>query len=108
MFWFSSPEFKVGALVIVVSGLIAGMALRVAQGPGMFSGKKEYFFKVDNAGGLVLNSAVKMAGIKIGIIEKIDLEDGRAKIFIDIEHQVKVTNSAHVMLKSDGILGDKH
>lgn len=108
MSWLVSPEFKVGFLVIAVSGLIAAMALKLATGPGIFSGKRTYYFKVDSAGGLILNSAVKMAGIKVGVIEGIDLSDGRAQVTIAVERRVKVTNSARVALKSDGILGDKH
>lgn len=108
MSWLVSPEFKVGFLVIAVSGLIAAMALKLATGPGIFSGKRTYYFKVDSAGGLILNSAVKMAGIKVGVIENIDLSDGRAQVTIAVERRVKVTNSARVALKSDGILGDKH
>lgn len=108
MSWLVSPEFKVGFLVIVVSGLITAMALKLATGPGLFSGKRTYYFMAESAGGLVLNSAVKMAGIKIGVIESIDLSDGRAKITIGVERRVKVTNSARVELKTDGILGDKH
>lgn len=108
MLWLASPEFKVGFLVVVVSGLIATMALKVAQGPGMFSGQKEYYFKADSAGGLVVNSAVKMAGIKVGVIERIDLESGRAKITVEIDRGVRLTSSAHVEMKADGILGDKH
>lgn len=108
MFLLGSPEFKVGFLVVAVSTLIAGMALKVANGPGIFTGKKNYYFKVDSAGGLVQNSAVKMAGIKVGVIEDIILENGRAKIVVALERRAKVTTSAHVELKGDGILGDKH
>src|SRR5580698_9433011 len=98
---FGSPEFKVGFLVIAVSGLIAGMALKVANGPGMFAGTKTYYFKADNAGGLVPNSSVKMAGIKIGTIDDIQLEDGRAKIVLALERKVKVTGSSRVEMKAD-------
>ncbi|MGZ3723009.1 MAG: MlaD family protein [Bdellovibrionales bacterium] len=108
MSWLGSPEFKVGFLVIAISGLITAMALKVASGPGLFSGKKEYYFTVDSAGGLVPNSAVKMAGIKVGVIDKIELEHGRAKIWIALQKGAKVTTTARVELKSDGILGDKH
>src|SRR6185312_8580574 len=108
MSWLASPEFKVGFMVVAVSGLIAAMAMKVAEGPGLFGGKKTYFFRADSAGGLVPNSAVKMAGIKIGIIDEIILEKGRAHIVLGLEKDARVTNSAHVELKSDGILGDKH
>jgi phospholipid/cholesterol/gamma-HCH transport system substrate-binding protein len=92
--WLGSPEFKVGALVLAVSVLIGGMAMKVAEGPGMLSGQKEYYFKVDSAGGLVRNSAVKMAGIKVGIIDDIILEDGRAKVVIALERDTRLTQSS--------------
>lgn len=106
--WLGSPELKVGALVVVVSGLIGVMAMKVAEGPGMFTGQKIYVFHADSAGGLVQNSAVKMAGIKIGLIREIILEDGRAKIIIGVNGDARVGQHARVFLKSDGILGDKH
>ncbi len=106
--WLGTPEFKVGALVMAVSVLIGGMAMKVAEGPGMLAGEKEYYFIIDSAGGLVRNSAVKMAGIKVGIIDDIILEKGRAKIVVALDNDSRLTKSTTVELKSDGILGDKH
>ena len=103
-----TPEFKVGVLVVVVAGLIGLMSIRVAQGPGVLAGQKEVYFVVDNAGGLVKQSAVKMAGIKVGVIDDISLEGGRAKIRLLLESDVPLTTSSQVELRSDGILGDKH
>lgn len=106
--WISSPEFKVGFFVVLVSTLVGGMAMKLAEGPGMFTGTNTYYFRADSAGGLIPNSAVKMAGIKIGIIEKILLEDGRARIVISLDGDTKLTESTTATLKADGILGDKH
>lgn len=104
---FRSPEFKVGLLVILVSGLVAVMALKVAEGPGVFSGQREFYFRADSAGGLVENSAVRMAGIKVGVIKDIILEDGRAKIIVSLNKNARLTQSSGVELKAQGILGDK-
>ena len=103
-----SPEFKVGILVVIVSGLIGIMSVKVAEGPGVLAGDKEVHFIVDDAGGLVKNSAVKMAGIKVGIIDDIELVDGKAKVHLVLEGDVPLTTSGKVELRSDGILGDKH
>ena len=105
---FATPEFKVGLLVIVVSGIIAGMSLKLTRGPGMLAGSKRYSFMLDDAAGLVPNSAVKMAGIKVGIIEDIELQDGRAKVKILVGNNTPMSQSGWVELRSDGILGDKH
>ncbi len=76
---FSTPEFKVGALVVIVSSLIGIMSMKVNEGPGLFSRQKRFWFDVSNASGLVENSAVRSSGIKVGVIEKIELVDGGAR-----------------------------
>lgn len=105
---FSTPEFKVGALLIIVSTIIGAMSLKVSEGPGLFSSANEYWFEVEDAGGLVKNSAVKSAGIKIGIIDDIKLKDGKAHVYIALDGDVEVHESGIVELRSDGILGDRH
>ena len=103
-----TPEFKVGALVVTVASLIGFMSLKVSQGPGLFSRTHTYYFDLDDASGLVENSAVKTAGIKVGSIEKIKLVDGKARIYVVIAGDVKMHTSGYVELRSDGILGDRH
>ena len=104
----NTPEFKVGFLVVIVASLIGVMSLKVAEGPGIFVGRSHYWFEVDDAGGLIKNSAVKMAGIKVGVIDRIELINGRARIHIRLDGDTPVATSTIVQLKADGILGDKH
>lgn len=108
MTFFQTPEFKVGVLVVFVSALIGGMSLKVAEGPGVLGGAQEYHFMVDNAGGLVKQGAVKMAGIKVGIVDDIVLKDNRAKVILTLDSDVELDENTRVVLKSDGILGDRH
>lgn len=105
---FQTPEFKVGFLVVAVSALIGVMSIKVAEGPRLFGGRNSYWFTIPDAGGLVKNSAVKMAGIKIGLIDDIILEKGQARIKVRLDSNARITPSTRVELKSDGILGDKH
>lgn len=104
----TSPEFKVGALVVIVSGLIGVMSFKVNEGPGLFSRTKTYWFDLQDAGGLVENSAVKAAGIKVGVIDKIKLVDDKARVYVVISGDLTMRKSGYVELRSDGILGDRH
>ena len=108
MIGFNSPEFKVGSLVIVVSTLIGGLSLKLAEGPNILSGSRRHYFDVEDAGGLVKNSAVKMAGIKVGVIDDIKLVDGKARVFLNLDDETPIKTSSQVEIRSDGILGDKH
>ena len=108
MIGINSPEFKVGALVIAVSSLIGGMSLKVSEGPGMLTVNHRHHFDIEDAGGLVRNGAVKMAGIKVGAIDKIKLVDDKARVIFVIDRNVPITTSSQISIRTDGILGDKY
>lgn len=105
---FTAPEFKVGLLVLIVSGLIAAMSLRVSNDPGYLGTSKEAWFHIDNASGLVKNSAVRMAGIDVGVIKDIVLENGKARVEMVLQGDLLLTESARVEIVPNGILGDKY
>ncbi|MBL7556093.1 MAG: MCE family protein [Bdellovibrionaceae bacterium] len=108
MSMFGSTEFKVGALVLIVGGLIGLMSMQVSDDPSFLGKSKRAWFLLDNAAGLIKNSGVKTAGIPIGVIKDIRLQDGKARIEISVGSETPITTSAVVEIKSIGILGDKH
>lgn len=108
MNWVRSPEFKVGLLVVVVGSLIAFMSMQVSEDPSYMGRSKKAWFLIKNAGGLVKNSAIRTAGIPIGIIRDITLQDGQARVDITVKSDVHLTVSAVVEIRAQGILGDKH
>lgn len=104
----SSPEFKVGLLVLIVSGIIATMSLKVSENPSYLGTSKRAWFYIDDASGLVKNSAVRMAGINVGIIKDIKLENGEARVEMVLQGDLPLTKSARIEIRPNGILGDKH
>jgi phospholipid/cholesterol/gamma-HCH transport system substrate-binding protein len=108
MNWLAAPEFKVGLLVLVVSGIIAGMSLRLSNDPSYLGASKEAWFYIDDASGLVKSSNVTMSGINVGIIHDIKLENGQAKVEMVLQGTTPVTKSARIEIRPNGILGDKH
>jgi phospholipid/cholesterol/gamma-HCH transport system substrate-binding protein len=108
MTWLRTAEFKVGLLVIVVGSLIAVMSMRVSDDPSYLGRSKKAWFLLPDAGGLVKNSAVRSAGIPVGVIKDIRLQDGMARIDITVKSDIPLTTSASIEIKAQGILGDKH
>lgn len=108
MSFLTSVQFKVGALVILVGGLIGYMSMQVSDDPSYLGRPRQVWFLMPNASGLIKNSAVKTAGINVGVIKEIRLQDGQARIEITVKSDVPLTTSAAVEIKSVGILGDKH
>ncbi len=104
---FGSIEFRVGLLVVLVSVMVAGMTLSVNEDPSYLGGSKLYWFHIDDASGLVEKSSIKIAGINVGIIRKIRLVDGVARVELSFGSDITLTESAGVEVRSAGILGDK-
>ena len=48
-----------------------------------------------------------MAGIDVGIIKDIKLQNGKARVQMVIKSDVPITRSARIEIRPNGILGDK-
>ena len=108
MGFFSAPEFKVGLLVVIVSSIIAGMSLKASNNASYLGSSKNAWFYIEDASGLVRDSYVKMAGIDVGTIKEIKLENGQARIEMILKGDLPLTKSARIEIRPNGILGDKH
>jgi phospholipid/cholesterol/gamma-HCH transport system substrate-binding protein len=105
---FGSAEFKVGAMVLSIAGLIAFMSMRVSDDPSYMGRSKKAWFLLPNASGLIKGSAIRSAGIPVGVIKEVRLQDGQARIDVTIKSDIYLTRSASVDLRANGILGDKY
>ena len=103
-----APEFKVGSLVVGIGALIAFMSVQVSDDPSFMGQSKKAWFLLPSAQGLVKGSAIKSAGIPVGVIKEIKLYDGQARVDVTVMSNVGLTRSAAVAMKSNGILGDKN
>ncbi|MBC7420495.1 MAG: MCE family protein [Bdellovibrio sp.] len=108
MSFLSLAEVKVGALVVAIGGLIAFMSMQISDDPSYMGRSKKAWFLLPNANGLIKGSAIKSAGIPVGVIRDIRLQDGQARIDVTVKSDVGLTRSAAVEMRANGILGDKH
>lgn len=105
---FKTPEFKVGALVLVVSLVVGWISMNISEDPSYFGSSRTVVFYMDDASGLIEGSPIYMAGIRVGMIRSITLEGGRAKIVSVLQRGLHLTTSAQVEVRPSGILGDKN
>jgi phospholipid/cholesterol/gamma-HCH transport system substrate-binding protein len=75
-----------------------------------FGGKRnqsEWFTFFDTVAGLPPQGAVRIAGVKVGDVRTITLENGKARVSIGLGKEVPLYGDAMVSLGSIGILGEK-
>ncbi len=103
-------ETKVGAFFIASIIVIGILILRVEKldfGGGKGSHDLHTYF--GQVSGLAQQSAIRVAGVKVGEVRKIELEGQRAKVTLSMNKgQVPVYADAVASLSSIGILGEKY
>jgi phospholipid/cholesterol/gamma-HCH transport system substrate-binding protein len=100
-----STEAKVGILVLVGIILLFFMSFRVSRLERIKG--ENYTALFPSVSGLVVNANVEVAGVPVGKVEDIGLEEGMAKVLMKIG-QVQLHEDAEATVKTHGVLGDKY
>ncbi len=101
-------ETKVGLFftgAIVLTGVLIFRTEKLEFGGKRNQSERFTFF--DQVAGLNLQSAVRIAGVKVGDVRTIALEKGKARVLVGISNDVPIYADATVSLGSIGILGEK-
>jgi phospholipid/cholesterol/gamma-HCH transport system substrate-binding protein len=103
-----SAEAKVGLLVLGSSVILLWMTMMV--GKFDFGKPKGYTVTAtfDTVSGLDLKASVRMAGVQIGTVEAVELDDSKAKVILRIDPKVRIPKGAEAAVKTMGLLGDKY
>jgi phospholipid/cholesterol/gamma-HCH transport system substrate-binding protein len=102
------------ALEIVVGGALfvaLGVALVAASagGRGAAAGGYELGARFTQVDGLVVGSAVQLAGVKVGAVARIGIDPSalRPLVTLRIRRGVAIPADSAAMILSDGVLGEK-
>jgi phospholipid/cholesterol/gamma-HCH transport system substrate-binding protein len=94
----TSTELKVGIFAIIVIIFLSYITFKVGGLP----------LTLDDITGLDEQSRVKIAGVDTGVVEKIGLENGQARLTLLISPNIVIYENAIASLKMSGLLGDKY
>ena len=102
-----SVEAKVGIFVVMGMVLLGYMSMKV--GKLSFKTGKGYDVQVyfDSASGLAKDVSVEIAGVEVGRVSDIALENEKALVTLRINPNVKITRDVSAIIRTRGILGDK-
>jgi phospholipid/cholesterol/gamma-HCH transport system substrate-binding protein len=101
-------ESWVGVFVVIGIILLILMTLKIEK---FQVGKKLGYpltLYFDSAAGLEQNSQVRVAGVRVGDVEKVTLENGKAKVIFRLPPHIVLYKDAKAYLKSEGFLGEKY
>ncbi|OHE59243.1 MAG: hypothetical protein A2Z47_07640 [Thermodesulfovibrio sp. RBG_19FT_COMBO_42_12] len=104
-----STELKVGFFAVIVIAILAFITFKVG-GLEWMKKKEGYIVYVyfKNIAGLDEKTTVKIAGVDAGVIEKVELKDGRAELTVRIRKDIQLFSDSRATIKAAGLLGDKY
>lgn len=101
-------ETAVGIFIII--GLACMAYLAVKLGDINLFGTEQYVLKArfSNISGLKEGSTVEIAGVKVGKVSKISLDNYQAFVELLINPGIKIQEDAIASIRTQGIIGDKY
>ncbi|WP_005036859.1 MlaD family protein [Holophaga foetida] len=102
-------ETKVGAFFIGTIAVAGVLVLRMEKWDVFGkSADRQVLAEFTQVAGLNAQSAVRVAGVKVGTVERIALDKGKAQVFLALPKDFAVYSDAKAQLSSIGILGEKY
>ncbi len=104
----SSTELKVGIFAILVIIVLSYMTFKIGSLPLLWERGYRLYVDFDDVNGLDEQSRIKIAGVEVGVVERINLEGGKARLTLALNPDVTVYSNAVASLRMSGLLGDKY
>ena len=104
----STRDLVVGLFVLVGLGAIAYLSLQVGGLELRQSDRIVLHATFDDIGGLSVRAPVRIAGVKVGQVSAIDLDDElRAEVALDVESGLGLSIDSAAAIRTAGLLGDQ-
>jgi len=103
-----SNEAKLGVFIIAGFAVLFWLTFSIG-GKKLFAvgGKKSFIVYFKTITGVTEKSDVRMAGVKIGEVRKVELENYRAKVTVDLHGDYDVPDDSVATVQGKGLLGEK-
>ena len=104
----SALDLGVGVFVLV--GLLALGWMSVKLGRVDLFGNRGYVVSADfpTVGGLKAGSTIEIAGVEVGRVDRIVLQDYQAHVVMMIQPQVKLQDDSIASIKTKGLIGERY
>ena len=103
----SNLELVVGIFVLTGIICLGYMSVKLAKKEIFNDNGYELYAIFTDAGGLKNGSSVSIAGMEVGRVKSITMEDYEAKITITLPSSIKIQEDAIATIKTRGLIGEK-
>jgi phospholipid/cholesterol/gamma-HCH transport system substrate-binding protein len=94
--------YTVGCLVVL------GWLISMVGNSAFFQDRTSYEAELDDATGLQVNDAVKVAGVEVGSVTGVDIEQGHAIVSFSVDEGTELLDSTQAGIRWRNVLGQKY
>ena len=101
-------ELAVG--LFIIAGILCLGYLSVKLGKMEIIGERGYeiYGMFSNIGGLKVGSSVEIAGVNVGRVKSIVLDDFQARVVLNFPKELTIQEDAIASIKTRGLIGEKY
>jgi phospholipid/cholesterol/gamma-HCH transport system substrate-binding protein len=101
-------ELAVG--LFILAGIVCLGYLTIRLGKMEMIGGKGYdvYAVFSNSGGLKAGSGILIAGVDVGQVKSVTLENYQARVVMNLSSTVKIQEDAIASIKTKGLIGEKY
>src|SRR4051812_4262462 len=106
----SRTEIKVGLFVLIGLVLAAFLVVKFNKRAGPFTKTYHLSLQAKDVSGVIPGSFVLMAGVRIGAIERIELDSttGSVTLVANLQQKYELRKDAQFLIRQSGFLGDQY
>jgi phospholipid/cholesterol/gamma-HCH transport system substrate-binding protein len=103
-----SPTAKIGLFTLAAMVILGGFILKIENVRLWGDGERQLVeARMPSAAGVDRKAAVRIAGVRVGVVEDIRLDGAEAILVLALDPQVELHEGASARVTSLGMLGDK-
>jgi len=101
-------ELAVG--LFIIAGIVCLGYLSIKLGKMEIVGERgcDIYGVFSNVGGLKVGSSIEIAGVNVGRVKRITLENYQANVVLNLPKGLKIQEDAIVSVKTKGLIGEKY
>ncbi len=101
-------EMMVGLFLIAGVVCLGYLSIRLGKMEVLGSKGYEVYALFSNSGGLQSGSDIHIAGVNVGRVRKVSLENYQARVTLNLSDNVRIQEDAIVSIKTKGLIGEKY
>lgn len=103
-------DLEVAVGLFIIAGILCLGYLSIKLGNLEIVGKKGYdvYGVFSNVGGLKVGSSIEIAGVNVGRVTNILLDDYQARVVLNFPRDLKIQEDAIASVKTRGLIGEKY